>query len=109
MTVQCPCGRYIENASEFKLLFLKKEQNEIDILCPNENCYIRELGYIKFEVKEGKPKFKEASFYPPFVTWNVTQLGKEEAQKQLKQMLKDLVTKYVDWDRLVLAEQTQQK
>lgn len=109
MTVQCPCGRYIENASEFKLLFLKKEQNEIDIICPNENCYLRELGYIRFEVKEGKPKFKEASFYPPFVTWNVTQLGKEEAQKQLKQMLRDLATRYVDWDRLVLAEQTQQK
>lgn len=109
MTVQCPCGRYIESAAEFKLLFLKKEQNEIDIICPNDNCYLRELGYIRFEVKEGKPKFKEASFYPPFVTWNVTQLGKEEAQKQLKLLLKDLVARYVDWDRLVLAEQARPK
>jgi hypothetical protein len=104
LSIQCPCGRYIADASEFKLIFLKKELNEIDILCPNENCYLRELGYIKFEMKEGKPTFKEATFYPPFVTWNVSQLGKEEANQRLKQMLKDIVTKHITWELLTKAE-----
>jgi hypothetical protein len=95
-TLICPCGRKIEAASEFKLLYLKKELNEIDILCPNDNCYLREVGYIKFEIVEGKPKFKEASFYPPFVTWNASQLGREKAIEELKKVLKDLVNR-IDW------------
>jgi len=102
--VQCPCGRYIANASEYKMIFLKKELNEIDILCPNDNCYLRELGYIRFEMKEGKPVFKEATFYPPFVTWNVSQLGKENANKHLKDMLREIVTKHITWDLLVKPE-----
>ncbi len=104
MPVQCPCGRTINDAGEFKLLFLKKELNEIDILCPNEVCYLRELGYIKFDVKDGKAKFREASFYPPFVTWNSSQMGKEEAQAELKKMLQDLITRHVDWDKLIVTE-----
>jgi hypothetical protein len=107
MPVQCPCGRQINDASEFKLLFLKKELNEIDILCPNETCYLRELGYIRFDVVDGKPKFREASFYPPFVTWNKSQLGEEEAGKTLKQMLKDIVTKYSDWKVLLTEAKTE--
>ena len=107
MPVQCPCGRQINDASEFKLLFLKKELNEIDILCPNETCYLRELGYIGFDVVDGKPKFREASFYPPFVTWNKSQLGEEEAGKTLKQMLKDIVTKYIDWKVLLTEAKTE--
>ena len=101
MPIQCPCGRYINEASEFKLLFLKKELNEIDILCPNETCYLRELGYMKFTVEDGKAKFREGSFYPPFVTWNSSQMGKEEAQGSLKKMLVDLVTKHVNWGILL--------
>jgi len=103
MPVQCPCGRQINGASEFKLLFLKKELNEIDVLCPNETCYLRELGFIKFDIVDGKPKFREASFYPPFVTWNKSQLGEEETEKSLRKMLKDIVTKYIDW-RVLLSE-----
>jgi hypothetical protein len=106
MPVQCPCGRQINDASEFKLLFLKKELNEIDILCPNDTCYLRELGYIRFDIVDGKPKFREASFYPPFVTWNKSQLGEEEAEKTLKQMLKDIVTKYIDWKVLLTEAKT---
>jgi hypothetical protein len=98
--VQCPCGRKISEAAEFHLLFLKKELNEIDVLCPNDSCYLRELGFIKFDVVENKAKFKEASFYPPFVTWNSSQLGKDEAQTALKGMLKDIVTKQIDWTRI---------
>ena len=98
--VQCPCGRRIAEASEFHLLFLKKELNEIDVLCPNDSCYLRELGYIKFDVVENKAKFKEASFYPPFVTWNSSQMGKDEAQNALKGMLKFLVSKQIDWNRI---------
>ncbi len=99
----CPCGRSIEDASEFKLLYLKKELNEIDILCPNDNCYLREVGYIKFETVDGKPKFKEASFYPPFVTWNASQMGKEAAITELKATLKKLVER-IDWTMIKPVE-----
>jgi len=98
--VQCPCGRKISEASEFHLLFLKKELNEIDVLCPNDSCYLRELGYIRFDVVENRAKFKEASFYPPFVTWNSSQLGKDEAQTALKGMLRDIVRKQINWSKV---------
>jgi len=98
--VQCPCGRKISEASEFHLLFLKKELNEIDVLCPNDSCYLRELGYVRFDVVENKAKFKEASFYPPFVTWNSSQLGKDEAQDALKGLLKDIVRKQINWSKI---------
>jgi len=98
--LQCPCGRKISEASEFHLLFLKKELNEIDVLCPNDSCYLRELGYIRFDVVENKAKFKEASFYPPFVTWNSSQLGKGEAQDALKDMLRDIVRKQINWSKI---------
>jgi len=98
--VQCPCGRKISEASEFHLLFLKKELNEIDVLCPNDSCYLRELGYIKFDVVDNKAKFKEASFYPPFVTWNSSQLGKDEAQYALKNILRDIVRKQINWAKI---------
>ncbi|NHV99425.1 MAG: hypothetical protein HA496_07225 [Thaumarchaeota archaeon] len=99
----CPCGRIIKDASEFKLLYLKKELNEIDILCPNDNCYLREVGYIKFEIVDGKPKFKEASFYPPFVTWNASQMGREAALAELKNTLKKLVER-IDWSMIKPVE-----
>lgn len=99
----CPCGRRIENAPEFKLLYLKKELNEIDILCPNDNCYLREVGYIKFEIVDCKPKFKEASFYPPFVTWNASQMGRDVAVTELKNILKKLVER-IDWSMIKPVE-----
>lgn len=98
--LQCPCGRKISEASEFHLLFLKKELNEIDVLCPNDSCYLRELGYIRFDVVENKAKFKEASFYPPFVTWNSSQMGKSEAQDALKEMLRNIVRKQINWSKI---------
>ncbi len=101
--IQCPCGRVIENPEEYKVLYLKHELQEIDILCPNDSCYLRELGYIKFELQEGKARFKEASFYPPFVTWNSGRLGADEAEAKLKNHLK-LIAKKIDWARLGLQK-----
>lgn len=98
--VQCPCGRTIESSGDYKVLFLKKELQEIDLLCPNETCYLRELGYIKFEFKDKEAKFKEASFYPPFVTWNAGRLGSENAEKKLKDHLKGLVKDVIDWKKI---------
>lgn len=95
--VQCPCGRIIENATEYKLLYLKKELSEIDVLCPNDTCYLRELGYVKFDMKGEEAKFKEASFYPPFVTWNAGRVGSERAEKLLKAHLRQIATKEIDW------------
>jgi len=97
--VQCPCGRFVDRSEDYKLLFLKKEMREIDILCPNDSCYLREIGYIKFDVKDNKPVFKEAVFYPPFVTWNMSQLG-EKAGAMMKRQLIDIVTKIIDWKKI---------
>jgi hypothetical protein len=98
-SVQCPCGRVIEDPEEYKVLYLKRELKEIDILCPNDSCYLRELGYIRFDVEKDKAKFKEASFYPPFVTWNSGRLGNEESEKIMKSHLKK-IAKRLDWERL---------
>ena len=102
--IQCPCGRTIEDPKEYKILFLKRELQEIDVLCPNDSCYLRELGYIKFELKDGEAKFKEASFYPPFVTWNSSRAGAGNAEKKLKTNLKQ-IAKRVDWKRLSKKEE----
>lgn len=99
--IQCVCGRVIKDPSEYKLLYLRKEDNEIDILCPNDTCYLRELGYIKFEVIDNKPKVVKASFYTPFVTWNVARLGKEKAMSILKNHLRALVKIHVHWDKIM--------
>jgi len=99
--IQCPCGRVIKSASEYKTLYLKKEVYEIDIICPNDTCYLRELGYIKFRIGEdNKIKITYAAFYPPFVTWNAARLGKEKANTMLKEHLRDLVKNYIDWDKV---------
>ena len=99
--IQCPCGRYISSPAEYKLLYLKKEMNEIDILCPNDVCFLRELGFIKFDVDdEGRLKITGASFYPPFVTWNTARLGTDKALKLLKGHLREIVTRYIDWARV---------
>ncbi|RLE94956.1 MAG: hypothetical protein DRN04_01585 [Thermoprotei archaeon] len=98
--IQCPCGRIIEQPSDYKLLFLKKELNEIDILCPNDTCYLRELGYIKFKVEDDNVKIESATFYPPFVTWNAARLGREKALKILREHLKTIVQKHIDWNKI---------
>ena len=98
--IQCPCGRIIDSPEEYKVLYLKHELREIDILCPNDSCYLRELGYIKFDIKDGAPVFKEAMFYPPFVTWNNSRLGSEVAMRLMKEHLRVIVTKVVDWKRI---------
>lgn len=99
-TVECPCGTVIESSQRYTLLFLKKELFEIDILCPNEMCYLRELGYVKFDMSGQEARFREASFYPPFVTWNTTQLGKEMTHEILKEHLKEIVTKQIKWKEI---------
>jgi hypothetical protein len=103
-SIQCPCGRVIEDPEDYKVVYLKHELKEIDILCPNDSCYLRELGYIKFDIDRGKAMFKEASFYPPFVTWNSGRLGAEKAEVFLKDHLKR-IAKRVDWARLARSEE----
>ena len=97
---QCPCGRVIEAPSDYTLLYLKRELREIDILCPNDACYLRELGYVRFEFRDKEAKFKEATFYPPFVTWNAGRIGHENSEAILKSHLREIVTKLIDWERI---------
>ena len=98
--VQCPCGATIPKADSYQLIFLRKESNEIDILCPNDACYLRELGYVRFHISEGKASFNEATFYPPFVAWNISQIGGEQAKTVLKSHLKEIATRILDWQKI---------
>lgn len=95
------CGRIIKDPSEYKVMYVKKENREIDILCPNDTCYLRELGFIQFTLEDDKPKILKATFYSPFVTWNVARLGKEMANEILKQHLQQLIKRYIDWRKIV--------
>ena len=99
--VQCVCGRIIKDPSEYKVVYIKKENREIDILCPNDTCYLRELGFIQFTLEGDKPKILKATFYSPFVTWNVARLGKEKANELLRQHLQTLIKRHVDWNKIV--------
>jgi len=98
--IQCPCGRIIESPGDYKLLFLKKELNEIDILCPNDTCHLRELGYIKFKIEDDNVKFESARFYSPFVTWNAGRLGREKALQILKEHLRAIIHEHIDWNKI---------
>lgn len=99
--VQCVCGRVIKDPSEYKVIYIKKENREIDILCPNDTCYLRELGFILFTLSEDKPKIIRATFYSPFVTWNVARVGKDRAMEMLRLHMQALIRRYVDWGKIV--------
>ena len=99
--VQCVCGRIIKSPADYKVVFIKKENRELDILCPNDTCYLRELGFIQFRLEGEKPRILKATFYSPFVTWNVARFGKEKAMRLLKQHLQELIRRYIDWNKIV--------
>lgn len=98
--IQCPCGQIIGNSSEYNLLFLKKDLDEIDILCPNEFCYLRELGFITFKLAENTIKLNKGRFYAPFVTWNATRMSEEEIVSELRQHLIEICEKHIQWNRI---------
>lgn len=107
--LQCPCGKDYESPDEYKIVFLKKDQCEIDILCVNPACHLKELGYIKFEVDREKMKIliEIAAFYPPYVTWNATRLGRENALKLLNEHLRHIIENRIDWKKI--ADETPSK
>lgn len=98
MVIECPCGTVINEPSEYRLLFLKKNLKEIDLLCPNPECYLKELGFVRFHIKEShKLALDLAKFHAPFVTWNATQIGQENAVNELKAHLSSLISNKIDW------------
>ncbi len=99
--IQCVCGTYIKNPSDYGLVFLKKDQMEIDVICPNPDCYLHELGFIKFDMKNGKPELVDARFYSPFCTWNASRMGKDNMEKKLREHLIWLVEEGVNWKDVV--------
>lgn len=100
--LQCPCGKTYRSPDEYKIVFVKKDQCEIDILCANPACHLKELGYIKFKVDKEKKKIhvEVASFYSPYVTWNATRLGREKARRLLEKHLRYIVERRIDWKRI---------
>jgi len=98
--LQCPCGRIIDGPKGYKALYLRRGLREIAILCPNDSCHIRELGYVRFEIEDREAKIKTAAFYPPYISWNINQLGNEKAVEALKTHLHELVAKVIDWQKI---------
>ena len=96
--IQCPCGKFIPDYTEYLLLYLKKDMKEIDILCPNEYCYLRELGFLKFYVENGQIKLEKGRFYAPYVTWNATRMSEEKTVEILRQHLVEITEKHVQWE-----------
>lgn len=99
-TIQCPCGQTIKGHTDYELLYLKKD--EIDILCQNEFCYLRELGFLKLDIDDEthKVSFQSGKFYAPYVTWNATRMSEELTVKVLRQHLIDITEKLVEWDKI---------
>ncbi|MCS7097057.1 MAG: hypothetical protein NZ926_01040 [Candidatus Methanomethylicia archaeon] len=99
--IQCPCGTTIRSPKQYRLMFVRKEALEIDILCSNDLCYLKELGVIKFEVdSNGNLKFSKAEFHTPFVTWNTSRIGYEETLGKLKEHLKRIILETIDWNEI---------
>lgn len=98
--LQCPCGRIIDSPRGYKALYLRRGPREIAILCPNDNCHVRELGGVKFEIEDGEVRSKTAAFYPPYVRWNISQLGNDKAVEALKTHLHELVAKVINWQKI---------
>jgi len=100
-SIQCPCGTIISDPKQYKIVFLRKEAFEIDILCPNDLCYLKELGYVKFKVNDDNSiKLIKAEFNTPFVTWNSSRIGYEKTSEELKKHLKKIVLELIDWDKI---------
>lgn len=101
--LQCPCGKIYKNPGDYTVVFVKKDQCEVDILCSNPACFLKELGYVKFSYDKDNQKVKVnvASFYPPYVTWNTTRLGRDKALRILESHLRELIGRNIDWRRVV--------
>lgn len=99
-TIQCPCGQAIHDHTNYELLYLKTD--EIDILCQNEYCFLRELGFLRFDidVNTGEIDFETGKFYAPYVTWNATRMSEEKTVQILRQHLIDITEKLVEWKKI---------
>ena len=98
--IQCPCGVYIER-DQYQLLYLKKGMGEIDILCHNDFCYLKELGFVKFYFDEdGNLKFQNGRFYSPYVTWNATRMSEDQTVVVLKSHLTHIANNLIDWKKI---------
>lgn len=100
--LQCPCGKIYSSPNDYTIVFVKKEQCEIDILCSNPACFLKELGYVKFiyDKDNSRVKINVASFYPPYVTWNTTRLGKDRALKLLETHLREVISRSINWKKV---------
>jgi hypothetical protein len=103
---QCPCGRLIRSPKEYSIFLLNLREHEINVLCPNEGCYLGELGRIRFTTKGRSWSIEEASFNSFFLSWNSDRLGEERTKDLLESHLRDVI-RGIDWpsvmDRLEVS------
>ena len=98
--VQCPCGRIIRSPKEYRVFFMREIGNVVYLLCPNERCYVGELGNITFSIHGRSAKVDRAFFNMLFYSWNSEQLGEKTAKILLEDHLKTIVTRDINWQTI---------
>jgi len=101
--LECPCGARIVRSDEVRLVWTGRDR--IDIVCPGDSCYLKEVGYIGFSRHGDKVRLKRVSFYPPFSSWNLSRLGRERGSKLLDDLARGLMKRKVSWAQLDQSRQ----
>ncbi len=104
--LECPCGAKIVHQGELRLALTQRGETQLYILCPDNSCYLREVGYIRFKRDGDKVRLNKVIFYPPFSSWNIARLGRERGSKLLRQLAAALMKREVSWKELDRRTQT---
>ncbi len=96
--LECPCGAKILHHGELRLEWKRENESQVHIICPDDSCYLREVGHIRFERNGHEVRLKKVMFYPPFSSWNLARLGRERGNKLLKLLARELVKRKVSMD-----------
>jgi len=98
--LECPCGAKIVHQGELRLVWPQKDENQLYILCPDDSCYLKEVGYILLRRGGNEVRLNRVIFYPAFSSWNLARLGRERGNSLLKQLAKELRKRRVSWEDL---------
>jgi len=98
--LECPCGARIAHPDELRFVWIGREKDRLDILCPDDSCYLREVGCIEFKRCGDEVRLKGVTFYRPFSSWNLSRLGRERGNKLLRDLARGLVRRKLSWTQL---------
>jgi len=98
--LECPCGAKITHPDKLRLVWKGREEDRLDILCPGDSCYLREVGYIESRRDGDEVRLKGVTFYRPFSSWNLSRLGRERGNKLLSDLARGVVKRKVSWAQM---------